>query len=469
MKNSTLQRRSIWWALIGVGGLGLVLGCGYIFLSGGLSAKAAAQTENDDDPPPTTNEIHVQVVRPKKGELDRSTTQPGSVIAFESVEMYAGASGFLKTLNVDIGDEVKKGQVLAQVDVPDLEKQVQRNLAVVEQATAKVKQMVARAASARADWEAAKASVPRAEAMLKSKQAELLYRQKQLDRNRQLARVNVIEDKLVDEYTSHRDAVREAELAAREGVTAAKANVEAMAAKILAADADIAEAEAEKRVAQAELEKAQVMVKFATISAPFDGVVTRRNYFPKDFVRAATEGGDHLPVLTVQRTDKLRVVVQIPDRDVPYCDVGDPALVEIDALPGQKVAPAKVSRIAHSEDHDTRLMHVEIDLPNPTGKICNGMYGRVTIMLDKSDYLSVPSTCIVDRTNEGKGFVYVVRDGHAKRTPVAIGADNGLHTAITSGVKETDEIIMNPESDIVDGTAVNVVASEAEPKLAHGR
>src|SRR5213078_1808809 len=97
----------------------------------------------------------------------------------------------------------------------------------------------------RAEWEAAKAAVPRAESLLKSKTAELRYRQLQLSQMRELAQSGSLEDKMVDEATSHRDAVREAEIAAQEAVTSAKATVLAMAAKIEAADADITEAQAE--------------------------------------------------------------------------------------------------------------------------------------------------------------------------------------------------------------------------------
>ena len=96
---------------------------------------------------------------------------------------------------------------------------------------------------------------------------------------RELAALKSIEDKLVDEHTSQRDATHEAEIAAHEGVTTAKANVAASAAKIQAADADVLESEAEVKVAKAELEKAQVLVRYATITAPFDGVVTERNFF----------------------------------------------------------------------------------------------------------------------------------------------------------------------------------------------
>jgi HlyD family secretion protein len=381
------------------------------------------------------------------------------VHAFESVQLYAGVSGYLKSLKVDIGDRVKKGQVLAQVDVPELEKQVQRYGAVVEQAGARVGQMEARAESARAEWEAAKAAVPRAEAVLKSKQAELRYRQQQLQRMRDLAASKSIEDRIVDEYTSHRDAVREAEIAAQEAVTSAKETVKAMAAKIKAADADVAEAKAEVKVAQAELEKAQVLVHFATVVAPFDGVITQRNFFPADYVRAANEGGAHVPLLTVQRTDLMRVIVQIADRDVPYCDAGDSATIEINALPGQKF-PGKVSRVSRSEDPDTRLMHAEIDLPNPTGKICNGMYGLATVYLEKSDFLTVPSSCLVGKAQDGKGNVYVVRKGRAYLTPVVLGPDNGLEVAIQSGITPNDQVILHPPASLGNDTPV-VISSPA--------
>ena len=126
--------------------------------------------------------------------------------------------------------------------------------------------------------------------------------------------------------------------------------------------------------------------------------------FPGDYVRAATDSGGGRPLLTVERTDKMRVVFQMPDRDVPYCNVGDRAVVEIDALPGPPLE-AKVSRMASSEDPTSRLMHVEIDLPNPTGKIAQGMYGHVTIFLDQgADLLSVPSSALTGKGEQGNGI-----------------------------------------------------------------
>ena len=231
----------------------------------------------------------------------------------------------------------------------------------------------------------------------------------------------------------------------------ATAQVAAAAAKVQQAEADVLEADAQVKVADADLEKARVMVRYATVVSPFDGVITHRSLFPGDYVRAATDGSRD-PLLTVERTDRMRVVVQVPDRDVPYTDPGDPAEVEIDALPGEKL-PAKVSRIARSEDEHARVMRVEIDVPNPTGRVCQGMYGRVRILLQKSDLLSVPSPCVIDRT-EGKGFVYVVRDGAARRVPVRIGGDNGRKVGIVAGLKADDQVVFRPGSDLTDGAAV---------------
>jgi RND family efflux transporter MFP subunit len=183
------------------------------------------------------------------------------------------------------------------------------------------------------------------------------------------------------------------------------------------------------------------MVDFATIRAPYDGYITQRSKLPGDFVKAGTEGASE-PLLTVERTDKMRVVVQIPDRDVPYCDPDDEATVEIDALPGVRFPDAKVSRIARSEEPHTKLMRVEIDLDNRNGKLRQGMFGWVTIVLDRSpEQLSIPSSCLVGKARDGSATVYVVRDGVARLVSIKYGADNGHLVAVETGLTLRDEVI----------------------------
>jgi HlyD family secretion protein len=422
------------------------------YLTTNQSSTAGRAAESQESRP--SDDVRVEVVHPLKGAMPRMTVQPGSVQSFESAQLVAGVAGYLKSQTVDIGDRVQKGQVLARVDVPDLEKQVQQHAAALEAAGAHVSQMKARVASAEADVEAARSEVVRAQAATETTKATRVFRTKQFHRMQDLFASHSIDERLVDEKEDEKDAAVAAENEAHATLAKANAMVTAASAKVQQAQADVLDAAAEVKVAQAELEKAQVMVQFATITSPYTGVITDRTMFPGDYVRAATESGEHKPLLTVERTDKMRVVVQVPDRDVPYCVVGDRAVVEVDALPGLPLE-AKVSRLAHSEDPTTRLMRVEIDVENPTGKITQGMYGRVTIYLEQAaDLLSVPSSCLAGKSETGKGSVFVVRDGKAHLTKVEVGADNGVRVAVPKGLNVEDLVVLYPASDLEDGASI---------------
>ena len=151
--------------------------------------------------------------------------------------------------------------------------------------------------------------------------------------------------------------------------------------------------------------------------------------------------GNQAPLLTIQRTDVMRVVVQIPDSEARYADPGDQAFVEFDSFRGTKFE-AKLSRIADSEDPFTALMRVEIDLPNPQARIRQGMFGKVTIVLDKErEKLSIPATCLAHgKSNE----VFVVRDGKAHLIRLAIGLVTNDRVMVLGGLDANDKVIMNP-------------------------
>jgi RND family efflux transporter MFP subunit len=456
--------RGMWWVVCGLFAVGLLAGAGYV-LTRGHAPTAARAYEAREQAPVQTSGVSVEVTRPRKGGMDRTTTQPGTVQAYEQVQLFSEVSGYLKTQTVDIGDRVKRGQVLATIDVPELEKQVKRNTAFLHQTRARVRQMRARVFSAKADKAMALAAVEQAEANAKSADAWRRYREKQYGRMKDLFALKSIEERLVDESKDRYEASLETVRSARAAIATARAQVAAAEAKIELAEADVLGAETEVQVAQCDLEKSQILVQFATIVSPYDGVVTQRSLYPGGFVRAATAGGPYPPLLTVERTDKMRVVVQVPDRDVPYADVGDEAFFNIDALPGVTFT-AKISRMEESEDPQTRLMRVEIDLPNPTGKVRRGMYGKVMIVLEKSaNLLSVPSSCLVSRSEDGKGgvsgAVYVVREGRARRAPVKIGGDNGVRVAILQGLKSDDLVIRHPPPDLLDGMPVVIHPAEA--------
>jgi RND family efflux transporter MFP subunit len=198
-----------------------------------------------------------------------------------------------------------------------------------------------------------------------------------------------------------------------------------------------------------------VWLSYATIRAPFDGVITERNFFVGDFISEA-DGKPQLPLLSLQAVKRLRAVVQVPDRDVPYANPGDPALIEIDALPGRQFE-AKISRIARFESPQSRTMRAEIDLDNQNDELRVGMYGRATLNLqDGPQVLLLPSRCLVDRNKKGKAAVYVVREGKARKVAVNVGADNGIDTEIVSGVSAAEQVVLRPSSVSHDGESVVV-------------
>jgi RND family efflux transporter MFP subunit len=211
------------------------------------------------------------------------------------------------------------------------------------------------------------------------------------------------------------------------------------------------------------------MLAFADIRSDYDGVITQRSKraYPGNLVRADVEQGD--PLLTVERTDKFRVIVLVPDLDVPLVAVGEDAVLEIESLPGQQFH-GTVARKADREDPQTRLMAVEVDLDNATGKIKAGMFGRVTINLDKANLLAVPPSCLVSasravggRAQAGAACVFVVRKGHARLIRVRVGTDNGVRVPIlSSNLRPDDLVVLNPSRQLEDGQPVTTTLVEPE-------
>lgn len=419
--------------------------------------------------------VGVEVVHPRPGGIERVSTQPGTVEPCETVDLYARVSGYLAEQSVDIGTRVKAGDVIARIAVPEHEKQVKRDTAKVKDAEAKVRQAEARVAAARAERRAAEAAVALSKVLVRAKTAYRQYREKQLTRMKDLASQKAIEARVVDEQEDYYLSALEAENGAKEGVNSATERATAALAKVTEAEADVDVAKAQVGVAAADLEKSQVMLDFAVITAPYTGVVTRRNFYPpRGFVKAADQGGT-VPLLTVERTDVMRVVVQVPDRDVPYVHKGAPAVVEIDALPeagairsgdGRTVA---VSRWATAEDPASRTMRTEIDVPNPDGKLAHGMYGRVTLTLSPGtpNAVRVPSAALVGKAEGGRGSVRVVRGDTARLVPVRYATDNGIEVEIVSGLTAADDVIVRASGPVEDGTAVAVSESHVPPAAGH--
>ena len=180
--------------------------------------------------------------------------------------------------------------------------------------------------------------------------------------------------------------------------------------------------------------------------------MTLRSFHNGDFIRSASDGGN-IPVLSVAITDLMRVVMLVPDLDVPYVNRGDPVTIQVDALGGQ-VFRGVVARMANSEN-EQKLMRTEVDLPNPDNRLRDGMYGTGTIEdRPPSNNLSIPSACLIEQTGQGEGAVYLVKDGKVHRQPVRVGADNGSEVEVLSGLQPEDQVIVRYSGSIAEGVAV---------------
>jgi HlyD family secretion protein len=402
----------------------------------------------------------VEVVRPVRGGVRRVTIQPGSVHAFESVDLYAKASGFLKSQTVDIGSSIKRGEVLAEIDVPELQGDVAEAEAAIKQARAKADQAVSRVATAEAERGAADAAVTQAESDIARLASKSLLAQKQYHRIKDLHARKAIDARLVDEHQQEMDSALAAERTGHAAVATARAQAATTVAKVLETKADVAEARAALRLTETRLDRIKVLVAYTRISAPFDGVITRRNFHPGAFIRSAADGTP-MPLLTAMRTDLMRVVIQVPDLDVPLLDVGDKVTVAVDALKGKEFTGA-LARLGKSEDPTTRTMRVEVDIPNPDALLVEGMYGRATIELQPpTDKLTVPAACVVGHAGRGNAAVFVVRNGIAQRTPVTLGGDDGAFVEVLSGLGPNDEVIVRPGSTLDDGATVQTTVNQA--------
>jgi HlyD family secretion protein len=443
-------------------------------------AKGPADVADPEDPdaPPPAEPPTVKVISPAKGLLDRIAGLPCSARAFETVNLRPQVSGYLeryaevavdgkKKRPLDIGDRVTPGQVLAIIDVPEIKEQFKRNAAAVKLAEARVGQMKAKVGIAEADLEASQAQIDYSIANAKAASAMFVFRTLAHDRIDYLYQLKSIELRYLEEVTEHMEQAREAENAAKAAIVVSKANTKAAARRIDLAKADVREAEEQVKVAQADLDKTQVLLAFSQIVAPFGGVITARNFDRGALIHAEGNKESQAPILTLQRTDLFRAVVEIPDRYVHHANEGDPAEIEFDGLPGKRFDNLKISRIAKAEETATRMMHVEIDVHNtPDNAIRHGMYGKATITLEKLKTLSVPTECLVRSPDGTNRAVFVVRDGNkAFRVPVKLGLTNGVRAEVLEGLSENAQVIFSPPGYLRDGAEVHVNRPEdAEPK-----
>jgi len=461
------RRRTIFvfGAALSLGSLGVVL-ASHVPRPSAPNAQVA-KTNHAPSNQKTT--LPVEVVKPSKGGLPRKMIQTGTLEAFETADLVSRVSGYLKKTHVNIGDRVTRGQVLAEIDAPELIKDVERQEAVLQQAKNRELQARARVDAVQAERAAAKGTVRQAEADVLCQLAERSFRQKELDRYRTLVSKEAIEERLFDEKQHLWEAAKAKEEYARASLTIAEAELLALDTRIEQAKADLLVAKADVRVASADLDRAELMARYLKIVAPFSGTITERNCDIGTFVHTASNGKGR-PLFRLARTDRMRIVIDVADPNVPFVRPGIPAMVAIDSLGGETYT-GTISRISRQQDPRTRTMRAEIDLPNPNDKLTSGMYGAVTLLTPSpSDAVTIPTDCFMGRASNGRARLMVVEDGRCQLRTVGLGHRQGERVEVLWNLAPSEFVVLakNAPADreLQDGAAIDVVSVHQMPAFA---
>ncbi len=309
-------------------------------------------SEASAPPPPKT----VAVAKVTREDLSRSVTLTAELKPYQDIDVHAKVSGYVNDMKVDIGDQVKAGQVIATLDIAEQEADL---------------------AKAEASYQEAKLDYDRIQGIMQKKPG----------------------------------------LLAQDEVDKARAAFE---------------------VAKANREHAKAFTDYATIAAPFDGIITKRFADKGALIQAGTSGSQAVPLVHLSDNTRLRLVFPVPESIVPQVKIGTPVTVRINAT--NDTVQSKIARASGLIDNATRTMDVEVDLDNPALRFTPGMYASVK--MDTASQTSALAVPVQALSNKEKPTVYVVNSkNEVEERPVTLGLQTPDKVEVLSGVSEGEMVI----------------------------
>jgi HlyD family secretion protein len=386
------------------------------------------------------------VVNAEKRTIMRVTGQPGFIEAYEQTAIFSKISGYVDEWKVDIGDRITKDTVLAHLDVPDLIAEHEEKKAEVELDEVRIKVAEEMVNVATENWKMASAQVDEAKANLGKYAADVVRWKADYARISALAKSDSIEKPVEDESYKQLQSSIATQHAAESGIVVAEATRGARKADVAKARIDVDAARARAKVDRATERRLAATVAYATIKAPYDGIVVKRNVNVGDYARPATgdqsaannnpqasHGSTH-PLYVVARTDKVRIFLDVPEMEANGIHAGSNARVSIQAVDNLEFT-APVTRTSWSLNASSRTLRAEIDVANPGGRILPNMYAYGSVELTRVGVWTIPLQAVVQRGNQH--YCYVFEDGKAVRIPVQLGIDDGNWIEVTA--KRTQE------------------------------
>ncbi len=358
--------------------------------------------------------ITVGVTQVVKKSLGRQITLSSELVPFQEIDVYAKESGFVKKLDVDYGTHVKAGQVIAVLEIPELEAQLQEDQAEINNAVNQIS---------------------RAQHELYRYQAQ--YKALHL----QYTRLNGV-------FESQPGIV------AQQEVDDAQGKDLAASAQVDAGQAGLEAAQSQLSVAKAKLSHDQSLFDYSRITAPFSGVVTERYANLGTLVQAGTGSSTQaMPIVRLSQDDLFRLVIPVPESYVRYIHVGDHVDVRVPSL--NRTFPGKVARFSVDVREDTRTMHTEVDVENPQRVLLPGLYADAELSLDRKD--DVPTVPVQALNHErDKTTVFVVnRNDELEDRSVQLGLQTASDAEIVSGLNEGDQVVVSDRSGLKNGQKVH--------------
>ena len=372
--------------------------------------KALANEAKEID----TGEISVNTVVLKPAGETSDVTFPASMQAIQEAPIYARTDGYLKTRKVDIGDHVRAGQLLAEIEAPEVIQQL---------------------AQARAAQAHAVAAAAQSRAALKQSQSKMQLAQVTLERWKKLVAEGVVSKQDSDEKQSSYDA--------------STADVDALASNVKAADTDIT-------AQQANVRRLEEMQGYQRVTAPFEGVITARNVDAGALITAGSSSNNR-ELFRMAKTDQLRIFVNVPQVNAAAVHTGDIANIRVGEFANRNF-PGTIARTADSLDPSSRTLLTEIHIPNGKHELRPGMFASVRFSFKGGGAAVVaPASVFVFRADGP--HIALVNAAHkihfAKVTP---GRDYGAMMEILSGAHPGERAVVNPSDDLAEGAQVRVVA-----------
>ncbi len=379
----------------------------------------------------------VQTVTVRPAAQDESANMPCNLGAMQFATIYARVDGYLKGRLVDIGDSVKSGQILAEIDTPTIDEEI-------SQASADLQEAKARLASTQASLKGSRSQVDSSDADVKKVKTDQNYAAVTADRWIHMADEGAVSLQSRDEKNRALGAQNAALDAAEAKKRVAQEEVQAAKAQVKLAEAGIA-----AKVAVLNKYKAQQAFKF--IRAPFDGVIVVRKVDPGALITAGSQSQTQ-ELFQLAKLDILRSYVNVPQSISHNIKPGQKAEITVSSFPGRKFM-GEVTNVSGALDPQTRTRQTEIKIENLDHTLLPGMYAQVKLTAERADkWVEIPSSAVIPKHNTLQ--VVLVKDGKAHYQDVVLGRDFGDTIEIRSGLATGETVIVSPPDDLREGDAV---------------